>query len=248
MSDLDNYLVDKSTTDRVVDFQAGAILLIDKPLEWTSFDVVNKLRSRLRKNLDTKKIKVGHAGTLDPLATGLLIVCTGKMTKQIDQLMLRDKVYTGTIRLGAVTTTYDSEFPPSEYFPIDHITEDLIHSKAKEFVGEIDQMPPIFSALKVDGRTAYSLARQGKTVELKSRQITIFDFKILEIELPDLAFYCQCGKGTYIRSLAHDFGMSLDSGAFLSSLRREAIGEYRVDNAFGIDEALEFIDSQFVES
>lgn len=211
--------------------QEGKVFLIDKPLDWTSFDVVNKIRWNIRKAYKLKKIKVGHAGTLDPKATGLLILCTGKFTKRIDEIQAESKVYTGTFKLGVTTPTYDTESAEDKFFTIDHLTEDLIHQTTQQFQGEIDQFPPAHSAVKVDGKRLYELARAGKEVELKARKVHIYDFKITKINLPFVEFEVQCGKGTYIRSLAHDFGKALKSGAYLTELRRTKIGEYSVDDA-----------------
>jgi tRNA pseudouridine55 synthase len=211
--------------------QEGHVFLIDKPLDWTSFDVVNKIRWNIRKAYDLKKIKVGHAGTLDPKATGLLLVCTGKMTKSIDQLQAQEKTYTGTIKLGVTTPTYDLESEEDQTFPIDHITEEIIHETTKQFIGEIQQFPPMHSAIKVDGKRLYELAREGQEIERKSRTITIYDFKITKIDMPYVDFECNCSKGTYIRSLAFDFGKALNSGGYLTVLRRTKIGEYDVINA-----------------
>jgi tRNA pseudouridine55 synthase len=213
------------------EIQEGKVLLIDKPLDWTSFDVVNKIRWNIRKAYNLKKIKVGHAGTLDPKATGLLIVCTGKFTKRIDEIQAESKVYTGTIKLGVTTPTYDTESEEDQTFPIEHLTEDLIHSATQKFIGEIEQLPPAHSAVKVDGKRLYELARAGKEVELKLRAIKIFDFKITQIDLPFVQFEVHCGKGTYIRSLANDFGKALNSGGYLTELRRTKIGEFLVENA-----------------
>ncbi|CAL2085951.1 tRNA pseudouridine(55) synthase TruB [Tenacibaculum sp. 190524A05c] len=219
----------------VEDFKDGKVLLIDKPLEWTSFQVVNKLRWHIRKQFDIKKIKVGHAGTLDPLATGLLIICTGKQTKSIETYQGQIKEYTGTIVLGSTTPSYDLETEINETFPTDHITDDLIHKTTEQFVGKIQQKPPIFSAIKKDGKRLYELARQGKTTEIKSREIEIREFEITNINFPNVEFRVVCSKGTYIRSLANDFGVALNSGAHLSVLRRTKIGEFSVDNAQSID-------------
>ena len=217
------------------DFKEGQILLIDKPLEWTSFQVVNKLRWHIRKRFNLKKIKVGHAGTLDPLATGLLILCTGKQTKNIEVYQGQIKEYTGTITIGATTPSYDLETEINETFPVDHISEELIHQTTQQFIGEIDQKPPIFSAIKKDGKRLYELARQGKTTEIKSRKITISEFEITNIDGHNLDFKVVCSKGTYIRSLAHDFGIALNSGAHLTKLRRTKIGEFSVEKAQSID-------------
>ncbi|MDF0715137.1 tRNA pseudouridine(55) synthase TruB [Muricauda sp. 334s03] len=213
------------------DFLSGQILLIDKPLEWTSFQAVNALKWAIRKKFGLKKIKIGHAGTLDPLATGLLIICTGKFTKKIPELQGQVKEYTGTFTLGATTPSYDLETEVNETFPTEHITDASIKEATTQFFGEIDQVPPIFSALKKDGKRLYELAREGKQVEVKSRKIEILEFEITRIELPEVDFRVVCSKGTYIRSLAHDFGKVLDSGGYLSKLRRTKIGDYNVNNA-----------------
>ncbi len=213
------------------EIQEGKILLIDKPLDWTSFDVVNKVRWNIKKHYNFKKIKVGHAGTLDPKATGLLILCTGKFTKRIDEIQAESKVYTGTFKLGVTTPTYDTESEENEKFPTEHISEELIHEATKQFIGDIEQFPPIHSAIKVDGKRLYELARAGKEVELKPRRISIFEFQISKIEMPFVEFEVHCGKGTYIRSLANDFGKALNSGAYLTELRRTKIGDFSVENA-----------------
>ena len=211
--------------------QEGHVFLIDKPLDWTSFDVVNKIRWNIRKAYDLKKIKVGHAGTLDPKASGLLLVCTGKMTKSIDQLQAQEKTYTGTIKLGVTTPTYDLESEEDQTFPTAHLTEEIIHEATKQFIGEIEQFPPMHSAIKVDGKRLYELAREGQEIERKARKITIHDFKITKIDLPFVDFECNCSKGTYIRSLAYDFGKAVNSGGYLTALRRTKIGDFDVINA-----------------
>ena len=227
----------------VEDFKNGQILLIDKPLTWTSFQVVNKIRGAIKKQFDLKKIKVGHAGTLDPLATGLLILCTGKFTKKIDEFQAQLKEYTGTFTVGSTTPSYDLETAVNEHFSIDHLTEDLIVKATNHFIGEIEQKPPIFSAIKKDGKRLYELARAGETTEIKSRKVSIYTFEITNIDLPKIEFKVVCSKGTYIRSLANDFGKSLNSGAHLSSLRRTKIGNYSVKNAISIDSFLNTISS-----
>ncbi len=209
----------------------GQILLIDKPLEWSSFQAVNALKWAIRKKFGLKKIKIGHAGTLDPLATGLLIICTGKFTKKIPELQGQIKEYIGTITLGATTPSYDLETEVDQTFPTSHITEEGIKSATAEFVGTIEQVPPIFSALKKDGKRLYELAREGKQVEIKPRQIEICTFEITRVALPEVDFRVVCSKGTYIRSLAHDFGKALGSGAHLSVLRRTKIGDFNVHKA-----------------
>lgn len=213
------------------DFLNGQMLLIDKPLEWSSFQAVNALKWAIRKKFGLKKIKIGHAGTLDPLATGLLIICTGKFTKKIPELQGQAKEYTGTFTLGATTPSFDLETQVDKTFPTAHITEASIIAATKKFLGKIEQVPPIFSALKKDGKRLYELAREGKEVEIKSRKIEILEFEITRIALPEVDFRVVCSKGTYIRSLAHDFGKALDSGAHLSELRRTKIGDFNVDNA-----------------
>lgn len=243
MPSLTNKIIHKRYASPSCDFEQGVVLLIDKPLEWTSFDVVNKLRFKIKHGLGIKKIKVGHAGTLDPLATGLLIICTGKLTKSIDELQGLHKEYSGTIRIGATTPTYDGEVEPTDFFAFDHVDQALIDQTRQQFLGTIEQIPPIYSAVKVKGQSAYTLARRGQDVALKPRTIEITRFDILDYTLPELPFICGCSKGTYIRSLAHDFGKAMNSGAYLSSLRREAIGEYRVEDAMTMDEALNFIEA-----
>ncbi|MCF7568426.1 tRNA pseudouridine(55) synthase TruB [Sabulilitoribacter arenilitoris] len=213
------------------DYLSGQVLLIDKPLNWTSFQVVNKLRWEIRQAFNIKKIKVGHAGTLDPLATGLLVICTGKMTKQIDTFQGQIKEYTGTFTLGSTTPSFDLETEINKIFSTNHITEDLIQETTKQFIGEIQQFPPIFSALKKDGKRLYEFARAGETVEIKPRTVCIEAFEITKINSLKVNFRVVCSKGTYIRSLANDFGKALQSGAHLSSLRRTKIGDFNVSNA-----------------
>ncbi len=216
-------------------FTEGRILLIDKPLHWTSFQAVNKIKWALKKHLGLKKIKVGHAGTLDPLASGLLIVCTGKATKQIQELQGQEKEYTGTFRLGATTPSYDLETEIDAVFPTSHLTEDSIRHATLQFVGEIDQKPPVFSAIKKDGKRLYEHARAGETVEIAARKTTIYEFELTRIEMPDVDFRVRCSKGTYIRSLAHDMGAALQSGAHLTALRRTKSGGFSVDDALSPD-------------
>ncbi|MEN8123625.1 MAG: tRNA pseudouridine(55) synthase TruB [Bacteroidota bacterium] len=216
---------------KIEDFQNGQIILIDKPLQWTSFQVVNKLRWAIKKKFKIKKIKVGHAGTLDPLATGLLVICTGKFTKKIDQLQAEIKEYTGTITLGATTPSFDLETEINKTFPTVHITKEMIETNTKTFIGEIEQYPPLYSAIKKDGVRLYELARKGETTDIKPRKITIYNFEITQIDLPKVDFKVVCSKGTYIRSLAHDFGKALNSGGHLSKLRRTKSGNFDVKNA-----------------
>ena len=221
-----------------LDFQTGEMILIDKELNWTSFDVVSKLRNSIKKKLNIKKIKVGHAGTLDPLATGLLIICTGKMTKRINEFSGLNKTYVGKMTIGSTTPSYDLETKPNVYYPTEHINKNLIIETAKKFVGKIDQKPPVFSAVKKDGVRLYKLARKGVKVEVEKREIIIHDFLISSINFPEVEFSLTCSKGTYIRSLAHDFGKELGSGAYLSELRRTSIGDYTVDKSLKL---MEFI-------
>ncbi|WP_019669103.1 tRNA pseudouridine(55) synthase TruB [Eudoraea adriatica] len=213
------------------DFLEGQLILIDKPLKWSSFQAVNAIKWAIRKRYQLKKIKVGHAGTLDPLASGLLLICVGKFTKRIHEFQGMPKVYEGTITLGSSTPSYDLETEIDTLYPTEHITEELIHKARTSFLGKIAQKPPVFSALKKDGKRLYEYAREGKELELKARSVEIFAFEILQINMPDIHFRIQCSKGTYIRSIAHDFGKALNSGGYLSSLRRTKIGEYNVDNA-----------------
>ncbi len=220
-------------------YKQGEVLLIDKPLYWTSFQVVNKLRWVIKQHYGIKNIKVGHAGTLDPLATGLLILCTGKFTKKIETYQAQHKEYTGTITLGATTPSYDLETEIDQTYPTAHITEAMIQATTQQFVGEIDQKPPIFSAIKKEGKRLYELAREGKTTEIKTRKITISEFEITKIAMPNVEFRVACSKGTYIRSLAYDFGQALASGSHLSALRRTKIGEFNVANAISVNDFLQ---------
>ncbi len=212
-------------------FLEGQTLLIDKPYEWSSFQALNSIKWTLRKAFGLKKIKVGHAGTLDPLATGLLLICTGKNTKKIPEFQAMEKEYTGTLVLGATTPSYDLETAVDTTYPWDHITEEQLEQTTRSFVGEIQQQPPVFSAIKKDGKRLYEYARKGKTVDIPSRKVVIHEFELTRIELPEADFRVQCSKGTYIRSLAHDFGKALGSGAYLSKLKRTKIGPYNVNKA-----------------
>lgn len=216
------------------EFKEGQILLFDKPLGWTSFQLVNKVRWLIRQSCKIKKIKVGHAGTLDPLASGLLIICTGKFTKRIEEFQGQEKEYTGTFTLGGTTPSYDLETEIDQTFDVAHISEEDINKATKGFLGEISQVPPVFSALKKDGKRLYEYARNGEDVEIPSRKVTISAFEITNIEMPKVEFRVACSKGTYIRSLAHDFGKALNSGAHLSSLIRTKIGTFNVDDSLDI--------------
>lgn len=217
------------------DFQQGEVILIDKPLEWTSFDVVNKLRYQL------KLKKIGHAGTLDPLATGLLILCTGKMTKQIEKFQAQEKEYTGTLVLGKTTPSIDLETDFDSETPVDHLTEVELEAARRQFLGKIEQIPPMYSAVKVGGERLYKKARKGKEVLVKAREVTVSTFELTRIELPEVDFRIVCSKGTYIRSLVRDFGKALKVGAYLSSLRRTRNGSFHVSEAYQINEFVDLI-------
>ncbi len=225
------------------DFQRGALLLVDKPKGWTSFDVVNKIRSKIRYQLGIKKIKVGHSGTLDPMATGLLIICTGKFTKKISELQGLSKEYTGTFTLGATTPSYDAETEIDATYPTDQITEELIEQARLQFLGDLEQIPPMFSAIKVDGQPLYKKARKGIMIEVKPRPVTIHDFDLTRVELPEIDFRAACSKGTYIRSLAYDFGKALRSGGYLSALRRTQVGDFHINDAWNLEDLVEHIGS-----
>ena len=228
-------------------FLAGQVILIDKPLNWSSFQVVNKVRWLIKKNIGVKKIKVGHAGTLDPLATGLLILCCGKMTKEIERFQGQEKTYSGTFQLGATTPSYDLETEIDQTYPTDHINPALVEATKAQFIGEIDQYPPVFSALKKEGKRLYEYARKGEKVDIRSRKVHIRSFSIETKALPQLSFSVNCSKGTYIRSLAHDFGQALGSGAYLSSLCRERIGDFLLKNAMTIETFEAEINNAFQE-
>lgn len=223
-----------------MDFQEGEILVFDKPLTWTSFDIVNKIRRELCKKLGVKKLKVGHAGTLDPLATGVVIVCTGKKTHEIERLMNHTKEYIATLQLGATTPCFDREQPVDATYPTEHITRQLIDEVIPQFLGEQWQVPPMYSAVRVDGRRAYDLARKGQEVELKAKLLVIDEIEVLgfDAEQMQLEIRVVCSRGTYIRALARDIGQRLNSGAYLTSLRRTRVGEYTLENAYTIDSFL----------
>jgi len=225
----------------MLDFVEGEVLLVDKPLEWTSFDVVKKLKFPIQRKAEKRKLKLGHAGTLDPLASGLLVLCSGKMTKQIPAIQEAEKEYTGEFFLGATTASYDLESEPENFQEIDQLTEAELKAAAKGLSGPIMQRPPLFSAKKVNGTRAYKLARQGSEMQLDARAVEIYEFELTGIDLPIVKFKIRCSKGTYIRSMAHDFGKALKVGAYLKSLRRTRIGNYKVSEAKGIEEWLELI-------
>lgn len=222
---------------KIDDFAEGQLLLVNKPYNWTSFDVVGKLRNSFK----PLKLKVGHAGTLDPLATGLLIICTGKMTKQIDTFQAQEKEYTGTMILGASTPSYDMETDPDQQFDIGKITEEQVKDTCKQFIGDIQQYPPAHSAIKIDGERLYEKARRGEEVELRLRNVSIIEFEITGIAMPEINFRVVCSKGTYIRSMVSDFGKALNNGAYLSKLRRTRSGDYKIEDAWEIIELVNFI-------
>ena len=214
----------------------GAVFLIDKPIDWTSFDTVNFIRALFKRFYGIRKLKVGHAGTLDPLATGLLIICTGPMTKKIEEFQAQIKTYTGTLLLGQTTPTFDLESEPDQFFPTEGITEEQIDAARKKFIGDIKQHPPKYSAIKIKGKRAFDYARSDEEIELKARDIHIEDFKLSMERFPELDFEVTCSKGTYIRSLAHDLGRELNNGACLKSLRRTRIGDFKVENAWQLED------------
>ncbi|MDR2854518.1 MAG: tRNA pseudouridine(55) synthase TruB [Prevotellaceae bacterium] len=226
-----------------MNFIEGEILCIDKPLDWTSFSVVNKLRWKLSKSLNVKKLKVGHAGTLDPKATGVLIVCTGKMTKRIDEFQAKTKEYIATLQLGSTTPSFDSELPIDQTFPTEHIDKQLIDKVIPTFTGEIWQTPPIYSAIKIDGKRAYDYAREGQTVEISKKLLQIDEIEVLAFADNVLKLRVVCSKGTYIRALARDIGTALGSGAYLIGLQRTRIGDVKLENCLSVEQALEMIET-----
>ena len=225
-----------------VDFIEGEILYVNKPLHWTSFDLVNKIRWKISRTLKIKKLKVGHAGTLDPLATGVMIICTGKATKRIEEFQYQTKEYIATLRLGATTPSFDLEKEIDATYPTEHITKELIDKVIPTFKGEVWQVPPVYSAVKVDGKRAYDYARDGQEVELTPKLLVIDEIEVLNFSLPELRLRIVCSKGTYIRALARDIGVALQSGAHLTSLERTKIGDVTLDNCFEISELLESIE------
>ena len=230
-----------------MDFKKGEILAVDKPYEWTSFGLVAKVRYLLCKRLGVKKLKVGHAGTLDPLATGVLLVCTGKATKRIEELQAHTKEYVATLRLGATTPSFDLEKPVDAEYPTEHITREMVEETLNRFVGTIEQVPPVFSACKVNGSRAYDLARKGEEVELKAKTLVIDEMELLRCELPEIVIRVVCSKGTYIRALARDIGVALQSGAHLTALRRTRIGAVRVEDCLKLDDFAEWLNRQTIE-
>jgi tRNA pseudouridine55 synthase len=222
--------------EREFAFDTGELLLVDKPLTWTSFDVVNYIRALIRRFRHPEGIKVGHAGTLDPLATGLLLLCTGKMTRQIQFLQDMDKVYTGTLKLGLSTPSYDLETEPDATFPTGDITPEMVEAALRTLEGNLQQLPPVYSAVKINGKRAFNYARKNKEVKLEARSVQVHSFRITENRFPELDFKVHCSKGTYIRSLVHDFGIALGNGAVLTALRRTAIGDYNIADAWNLDD------------
>lgn len=227
-----------------MDFTAGEVLAIYKPYKWTSFQIVNKVRYHLSRKLGVKRFKVGHAGTLDPLATGVLLLCTGKATKRIEELQAHTKEYVAELMLGATTPSFDMEHPVNATFPTEHITEETIRNVLGQFIGDIAQRPPLFSACKVDGKRAYDLARKGSDMELAPKQIHIDEIELLECNLPQIKIRVVCGKGTYIRSLARDIGEALNSGAYLTSLTRTRVGDYKIEECLSPDNFQEWLEKQ----
>ena len=228
--------------DRPLHMREGEVLYFDKPLTWTSFDLVNKFRYRVCRRMGIKKLRVGHAGTLDPLATGVMILCTGRATKQIDVLQAGTKEYIATIRLGATTPTYDRESEPDAFFPYEHITRETVLDVLPRFVGEIEQVPPVFSAVRVDGRRAYDLARKGQEIELKARILQIDVIELLDFSLPLITLRIVCSKGTYIRALARDIGEALQSGGHLEALQRTRVGDARIEDCLSIEDLEQWLD------
>ncbi len=227
-----------------MNFIEGEVLYIDKPLQWTSFDLVNKTRYMLRRSLGVKKIKVGHAGTLDPLATGVMILCTGKATKKIDGFLHQDKEYIATIKLGATTPSFDKETEEDGTYPTEHITQDLVEQVLQQFVGDIQQTPPVFSAIRIQGQHAYELARKNIDVEIPTRTIHIDEIELLQYNLPYITIRVACSKGTYIRSLARDLGKALGSGAYLEALQRTKIGSVCLTDCINLEQLQEIIEQE----
>lgn len=229
------------------DFIRGEILVLNKPIDWTSFDLVNKVRIMLCRFMKIKKLKLGHAGTLDPKATGLMVLCSGKLTKQIDEIQADEKEYVAIIKVGAVTPSFDLETEESDHFPTDHITREMIENVLLKFVGSIEQIPPDYSAIKVDGKRAYKLARKGKEIELKPKLLVIKEIELIRVELPEIEIRIVCSKGTYIRALARDIGEALNSGAYLIGLKRTRIGPYSLDQSMDLTELADMLSAYFKE-
>lgn len=229
------------------DFIRGEILVLNKPIDWTSFDLVNKVRNMLCRLMNVKKLKIGHAGTLDPKATGVMVLCSGKLTKQIDEIQADEKEYIALMKVGATTPSYDLETEENEQFKTDHITLEMINNVIRSFVGSIEQIPPAYSAIKVDGRRAYKFAREGKEIELKSKLLVIKEIELLRFEMPEIEIRIVCSKGTYIRALARDIGKALNSGAYLIGLKRTRIGEYSIEQCLDLAELADLLSVHFQE-
>ena len=238
----------RAKKDDLMDFIKGEVLYVAKPLTWTSFSLVNKLRWRLQKSLKIKKLKVGHAGTLDPLATGVMIICTGKSTKLIESFQYQTKEYIATLKLGETTPSFDLEMPVDGTFPAEHITREMVDEVIPQFLGEIQQVPPAYSAVKVDGKRAYEYARNGEEIELKSKLLVIDDIEVLDFTPPVLKIRVVCSKGTYIRALARDIGLALQSGAHLIALERTRIGEVRLEDCWQIDELMLHFEKEIMKN
>ena len=230
-----------------MNFKEGEVLYFDKPLKWTSFAVVNKIRYHICRKLGVKKIKVGHAGTLDPLATGVMIICTGKATKRIEEFQYHTKEYIATLQLGATTPSFDLEKEIDATYPTEHITRELVEEALQRFIGRIEQIPTVFSACKVDGKRAYDLARKGEDVELKAKTLIIDEIELLECNLPEIKIRVVCSKGTYIRALARDIGEALNSGAHLTGLIRTRVGDVRLEDCLSVESFPEWLDQQEIE-
>ena len=230
-----------------MNFKEGEVLYFDKPLKWTSFAVVNKIRYHICRKLGVKKIKVGHAGTLDPLATGVMIICTGKATKRIEEFQYHTKEYIATLQLGATTPSFDLEKEIDATYPTEHITRELVEEALQRFIGRTEQIPPVFSACKVDGKRAYDLARKGEDVELKAKTLIIDEIELLECNLPEIKIRVVCSKGTYIRALARDIGEALNSGAHLTGLIRTRVGDVRLEDCLSVESFPEWLDQQEIE-
>jgi tRNA pseudouridine55 synthase len=230
-----------------MNFKEGEVLYFDKPLKWTSFAVVNKIRYHICRKLGVKKIKVGHAGTLDPLATGVMIICTGKATKRIEEFQYHTKEYIATLQLGTTTPSFDLEKEIDATYPTEHITRELVEEALQRFIGRIEQIPPVFSACKVDGKRAYDLARKGEDVELKAKTLIIDEIELLECNLPEIKIRVVCSKGTYIRALARDIGEALNSGAHLTGLIRTRVGDVRLEDCLSVESFPEWLDQQEIE-
>jgi len=237
----------KYTESKKFDFIQGELLVLNKPIDWTSFDLVNKVRNMLCRLMKIKKLKIGHAGTLDPKATGVMILCSGKSTKQIDEIQADEKEYIALLKIGATTPSFDLETEEDAQFETSHVTKELVEQVLPRFIGFIEQIPPAFSAIKVGGKRAYKFARKGVDVELKSKSLVIKEIELLRYEMPEIELRIVCSKGTYIRALARDIGLALDSGAYLTGLKRTRIGEFTIDQSLDLKELSDMLTSYFQE-